>query len=73
MLCGCSFSSALEMVSGTRSNCDTDGRELYYSNLCSLLCPETNIIWRSETFASESNVMAKRPDEVVGVNVVVEI
>ena len=33
-------------------------RERTPSILCSLLCPETNMMWRSGTFASESKVMA---------------
>ena len=58
VLCGWWFWSAFEMVSETLSSCDKDGRELKWAILCSLLCPEMNMMWRSGTFASESMVMA---------------
>ena len=48
------FSRALEIVSETISSWRTEGRELYWAKLCSLLWPETNMMWRSGTFASES-------------------
>ena len=58
VLCGWWFWSAFEMVSEILSSCDKDGRELKWAILCSLLCPEMNMMWRSGTFASESMVMA---------------
>ena len=48
------FSRALEIVSETISSVRTEGRELYWAKLCSLLWPETKRMWRSGTFASES-------------------
>ena len=54
---------ALEIVSDTLSSWGADGLALYCEMLCSLLCPEMNIIWRSDTFISESTVIAEARTE----------
>ena len=52
IFCGWRFSNQLDIVPETHFSCDTVDRELWLAILSSLLCPEMD-----RTFASESKVM----------------